>query len=44
MTVASTPGFASPGSRSMDRSTNPAAPLRVLLLEDMPTDAEMTLR
>jgi len=28
----------------MDRSTNPAAPLRVLLLEDMPADAELTLR
>ena len=44
MNDASTPRVTDPGPRSVDGSARPAAPLRVLLLEDLPTDVELLVR
>jgi PAS domain S-box-containing protein len=44
MNDAGAPGFAGTGSKSMDGRAGSTAPLRVLLLEDLPADAELLVR
>ena len=44
MNDASTPRFTGPGLRSVDGRARRDAPVRVLLLEDLPTDVELLVR